>query len=304
MGILIIFLAKCMGWLFYALPLPLKKVWIRGLALILRVKGVRAKVVRQNLQLAYPDQPDMQGTLFKQAYLHLANLTLEMFMLFGPLPRFARKQVTLHGIENWRAARSLDRGVIFLSSHVGNWEIMAATGALQFGIDILLVTKKLKPTWLHVAIAAARKRCGVLATYEPKTFRDVLSHLRKNGTVGFVLDQYAGPPVGVRVPVFGVPVGTSNAVAILAKRTGAVVLPVKNYLNDSHQRIVEIGEAIVWEDASELHLEVALNTARFASRLEKDIKQHPGQWLWIHRRFKGDLSPLRHGEWQSPRNRK
>jgi KDO2-lipid IV(A) lauroyltransferase len=180
---------------------------------------------------------------------------------------------------------------------------MSAGGGVQLGMDLMLVTKHLKPEWLHRAIERCRSRCHVKATYEPRTLRDVLAHLKKGGTVGFVLDQYAGPPVGVRVPVFGVPVGTTTAVAMLAKRTGAPVLPVVNYREPDGRYRIEIRPPLSWEEV-DAETEIAFNTARYAALLEKDIYAHPDQWLWIHRRFKGDLTPVRDGEWAEGRARK
>jgi KDO2-lipid IV(A) lauroyltransferase len=183
---------------------------------------------------------------------------------------------------------------------------MAASGIQIPGLRILLVTKHLKPEWLHRAIERARARCQVSATYEPKTLRDVLRHLKAGQVVGFVLDQYAGAPVGMRVPVFGIPVGTTTAVAMLAKRTGAPVLPIVNYRLPGGDYRVDIRPPLAWElspteDADE---EIGINTAHYAAVLEKDIYAHPEQWLWSHRRFKGDLSPLRPNEWYEGRPRR
>jgi KDO2-lipid IV(A) lauroyltransferase len=150
----------------------------------------------------------------------------------------------------------------------------------------MIVTKHLKPEWLHRAIEAGRARCGVQATYEPRTLKDVLAHLKRNGTVGFVLDQYAGPPVGVRVPFFGVPVGTMTAIAMLARRTGAKVVPVVNYREPDGRHVVSIRPALEWIPAKDPSEELAVNTARYAEEMERDIREHPGQWLWIHRRWK------------------
>ena len=133
-----------------------------------------------------------------------------------------------------------------------------------------------------------------------------MGHLKKQGTVGFVLDQYAGPPVGTRVPVFGIPVGTPSVVAALVKRTGARVLPVVSFREPSGRHRVQIRPAIEWksEPNQDAQYELGLNTAYYASILEKDIYAHPEQWLWTHRRFKGDLSPLREGEWSEGRTRR
>jgi KDO2-lipid IV(A) lauroyltransferase len=253
--------------------------------------------VRKNLSFAFPEDEAMRARIFKEAYRHLASLSMEVTLLFGPMRRFVQSSSELRGAEHWHAAKKEGRGILFLSSHVGNWEVMAATGAIHGGFDLMLITKRLKPAWLHEAIERGRTLCGVAATYEPKTFRDVLRQLKQNGTVGLVLDQFVGPPVGVRVPVFGIPVGTSMVAATLVRRTGAVILPVVNYrLPDGRYR-VEIQAPLTWVERPDLNVELAENTALYARHIEGDISAHPGQWLWTHRRFKGNLEPLKPNEW-------
>ena len=296
------------GWVYFLIPFWLRRIVAGCLGRLLYVLKVRRSVVFQNLELAYPSdspgQRSLRDEICRTSYSHLGALALEILMLFGPMKKFVERFAELRGLEHWIEAKRAGKGVIVLSSHVGNWEVMAATGAVQAGIDIMMVTKHLKPEWLHRGVERGRLRCGVRATYEPRTVRDILAHLKNNGTIGFVLDQYAGPPVGVRVPVFGVPVSTTTAVAALVKRTGAVVLPVLNYRDTRGRFVVEIRPPAAWLESRDSSYELAANTAAYAAQLEKDIYAHPDQWLWIHRRFKGDLSPLRPGEWSEGRARK
>ncbi|MDR3608102.1 MAG: lysophospholipid acyltransferase family protein [Oligoflexia bacterium] len=294
-----------LGWFFYWMPTRLRFWFSDALGALLWQLGFRKEVVVRNLSLAYPKDPARQKALVREGYRHLARLAVEIFFLFGPMPRFARKSVRIEGEDNLRRALSEGHGGIFLSSHVGNWEVMAASSVQISGLRVLLVTKHLQPEWLHRLIERARALCNVSATYEPKTLRDVMRHLKSGQIVGFVLDQYAGPPVGMRVPVFGIPVGTTTAVAMLARRTGAPVLPVVNYRCPDGTYRVEIRPALSWETSptGDKTEELGINTARYASVLEKDIYAHPDQWLWTHRRFKGDLSPLRPGEWREGRPR-
>ncbi len=297
-----------LAWIYYWLPFSIRSIGVSTLTFILKKSHIRSEVITQNLELAFPQQAQADRKRFyHEAYRHLAQLTFEILFLFGPMKRFVKKNTELRGLEYWKKVHQKGKGVLFISSHVGNWEVMAAAGAIHGGIDLMLVTKKLKPEWFHQAIERGRQKIGVKGTYEPKTLRDVLSHLKKsNGTVGFVLDQYAGPPVGVRVPVFKTPVSTSTAVAVLARRTGAAVLPVVNYRVVSSGQlkwIVEIGPALQWLENSQPDYEIASNTARYAAEIEKDIYSHPEQWLWSHKRFKGDLTPLRENEWYEGRVR-
>jgi KDO2-lipid IV(A) lauroyltransferase len=293
------------GWAIYILPRSAQLALGRFIGRVLHNRKVRLGVVEQNVGIAYPARNiEFKQELAKRSYEGLGHLLVELVILFGPFKKFIQKQSELVGVENWHEAITAGKGAIFISSHVGNWEVMAACGAVFGNINIMIVTKHLKPEWVHRAVERARARAGVLGTYEPRTLKDVLRHLGKNGAVGFVMDQYSGPPVGVRVPVFGVPVGTPAAVAALAKRTGAAVLPVVSYRDNHGKFRVEIRPALKWESGQEPQREIATNTARFAAELEKDIYAHPEQWLWTHRRFKGDLGPLRSDEWDQGRSRK
>lgn len=300
----LIFCLKLLSYLYGVQPRAFQLIWGNVLGWVLRQVKFRSNVVSTNLKLAFPDQKAKQEKIHGEFYAQFGNLICEILLLFGPMKSFVYKNVQLIGIENWEQARKEGKGVLFLSSHVGNWEVMSAAGALIGKIDLLLVTKALKPVWFHREIENGRKKSGVLGTYEPRTLKDVLSHLKKNGTVGFVLDQYTGPPIGVRVPVFDTPVGTSTVLATLAKRTGAKVLPVKNFRKPDGSWVLEISSALAWKEDPNPHAELAINTAEYAKVVEKNILQHPEQWLWTHRRFKGDLSPLREGEWSEPRLRR
>ncbi len=308
LGFLILSGLRALAWAYYLLPRFLRRAGSRLLAGFLRTVGFRAKVIRENLAIAYPGDTEearrTRAELFKAAYTHLGQLFLEILMLVGPMRRFVQRESVLLGAqENYIPAQKMGRGVILLSSHVGNWEVMGATGGVHAQIDPLFVTKLLKPAWMHRAIEEGRKACRVFGTYEPRTFRDVLKALKAGGAVGIVLDQFAGPPVGIRVPVFGVPVGTHSVIAMLVKRTGAPVIPVVNHRLPDGRFIVEMLPPLEWIAHEDPNYELALNTANYAKFLEGHIRQYPEQWLWSHRRFKGDLGPLREGEWFEGRAR-
>lgn len=296
------------AWFIYALPTRLRLGCGSALGCTLRSLGFRRRVVRDNLKLAFADMTDAEReALERKFYHHFGNLVLELLFLMGPLKRFALNHCTFEGVEHWTKAlaeaRARGTGVVFLANHLGNWEVMASAGSLQIDGDVLLVTKLLKPSWLHRHIEKARLRCGVACTYEPRTMRDILKTLKRGGTVGCVIDQYMGAPTGIRVPFFGVPVGTNASIAALVKRSGAIVIPACNYRKADGSYVVSIEPAMAWLSDEDPHRELALNTAAYAAHSEKVIRARPEQWLWTHRRFKGDLGPLKDGEWTKARTR-
>ncbi len=297
------------AWLYWIQPRFMQMMWGNLLGTLLRLAGFRAKVVQDNLTRAasYHSQLALhRDTIARKSYDHLGNLVFEILLHFGTpslLRRFVFKYMTIVHQDYIDGAKAKGKGVIFLASHLGNWELMAAAGGAMLAADLMMVTKHLKPEWLHQAVQNGRMACDVQATYEPRTLKDVLRHLKKNGAVGIVLDQYVGPPVGIRVPFFGTPVGTSMLVATLAKRTGAVVLPVFNYRKPDGHWVLEIAPAIEWETHDDPHYELALNTSRYSQVIEQSILKRPEQWLWTHRRFKGNLDPLLPDEWSQARAR-
>lgn len=295
---------SALGWFYFLLPTPLRLFVGNRLGDGLWWVGYRKKVIFQNLSYAFPgDHPsalEKRKKVYRGFYRHFGNQIFEILMIFGPMGRFAAQYGEIKNLSFWEEARQQGKGVLFLSNHIGNWEVQAAVAA-RGGIDTLIVTKHLKPEWLHQAIERGRSSYTVKATYEPRTLRDILRHLKGNGSIGFVLDQYAGPPVGVRVPLFGVPVGTMTAFATFVKRTGAVVLPAVNYRTPKGRYMIEISPPLQWISSDDPSEEIALNTANYVRTIEKQIYDHPDQWLWIHRRFKGNLGPLQEGEWRQGR---
>ncbi len=308
------YLVQALAWCFFLAPQWAQRSAGIALGRALRFFGMRREVIRENLEIAARSidrEGPHAGAAFDRegfergAYTHLGRLFLELFFVFGPMRRLIESRADFEGIEHYQKAREQGRGIIFLSSHVGNWEVMAAAGAVLHQIPILLVTKKIKPRWLHELLERSRRSYGVEATYEPQTLRKILSHLKEAKTVGIVLDQYAGPPIGVRVPFFGVPAGTSTALAAIVRRTGSIVLPVMNWRERERWKVKIFGP-LNWDSSPEIEgsfLELARNTAQYAQVIEEQVRAHPDQWLWSHRRFKGDLSPLAPGEWEKGRRR-
>jgi KDO2-lipid IV(A) lauroyltransferase len=125
-----------------------------------------------------------------------------------------------------------------------------------------------------------RLSVGVRATYQPRTIPTVMKALRDNGGVVFVMDQYMSPPMGEPMRLFGVMVHTLAAIAPLARRTGAAILPVLPKREpDGRVRIIIEPEIVLTDDDK-------ADNQRLATRVEEWMRAVPGQALWAHRRFK------------------
>ncbi len=246
----------------------------------------------EHIALCFPEKsPAERAALLRANYEHLGILFFEYLHFFSPIPghyrRYAAKISRLEGLANWRRAHDKGKGVIFFSSHLGFWEMSAAAGGLA-GMAPTVVTTVLKPKWLDAQITAARRSCGIAAAYHPGSLPSVMRVLRKGGTVAFMNDQYAPPPMGSPVVFFGASVNTLTVVGPLAKRTGAAVVPVTVHRDPDGTQVVAVEPEF---DLSAAGGDATASTQLIAARVEAWVRAHPEQWLWIHRRFKAAVWP-------------
>lgn len=260
---------------------------------LLRWFGFRRSVVEENLSLAFPKwTANERADFLRKNYQHYGILFLEILRFFFRFDRFLDHYCEVEGGENVRRALAKGKGAFVMTAHLGNWEVLTGCGAYRLKVPCTMVTKRLKPAWLHNLAESTRARLGVKMAFEPKTMQGVLRGLKSNGLVGFVMDQYTGAPVGARVPFFGVPVGSQTALAMLALRTGASVIPAVAYRRPDGRYVARFEPELPVIQHPDIDQAVLLNTAQFVAHTERWIREWPEQWLWIHRRWKGDLSAL------------
>jgi KDO2-lipid IV(A) lauroyltransferase len=292
MGAFVKAVLVCASFLLSLLPMPLFLALGRGIGALLRLSGFRRATIEQNLQLAFPDwTAQKRQDLLNKNYQHYGLLVVEFIRYFYGFQDFLKRYSRVEGAEHLHNAVAQGQGIFCVGLHLGNWELFAA--ATNQVVPSTMVTKRLKPEWLHDLIVQSRAKLGIGMAFEPKTLKVVMKTLKEGKLVGFVMDQYTGAPVGARVPFFGVPVGSHTALAALALRTRAPVVP--GYVH----RLADGSHCIRFEPALELlevpdNLEqsVLLNTANYVRCTERWIREFPEQWLWIHKRWKGDLSAL------------
>lgn len=242
------------------------------------------RVARDNLKNCFPEMTDARrSVLLKENYEHYGRMGLELAHMFTPIPGHFRayvlRNVSIEGYENWEKAAARGKGVLFLGSHLSNWEFAASVGAIK-DMPITIVTRRLKPAWLHDWMEKTRLSVGVKATYQPRTIPTVMKALRDNGGVVFVMDQYMPPPMGEPMRFFGVMAHTLAAIAPLARRTGAAILPVlPKRMADGRVRIIIEPEIPLTDDDK-------ADNQRLAHHVEGWMRKEPELALWAHRRFK------------------
>ncbi|MFI5351221.1 MAG: lysophospholipid acyltransferase family protein [Elusimicrobiota bacterium] len=244
----------------------------------------RRKIAEDNIRRCLPELgPEGWERVLRENAEHYGVLAFELAHMFTPIPGHWRAYVArtakVEGLENWEKAHARGKGELFCSAHLANWEFAAAAGAIG-GMKVMIVTRNLKPKWLHDWLEKVRLTTGVTCAYQPRTVPAVMKRLRDGEGVVFVLDQYMVPPMGQPTRFFGVLVDTLAAIAPLARRTGAAILPVRQLRekNGVVRIIVEPEMTLTDDDKTD--------NQRIIDIIEGWIRKVPGQWLWVHRRFK------------------
>jgi len=261
-----------------------------GLGTLLLWLGVRRRVARANLALAFPERgPAWRTRVLAEAYRELGRVAAE----YTQLPRLAarpREQVyaRLEGEEHVRQAIALGRGVIFLTGHMGNFELGAA--ALARTVPVAILVKPLSNPGAEAWIAAQRRRSGLELLPIGPGVRAALKRLRAGGALAMLGDQDARR-AGVFVPFFGRLSSTPAGPAWLSLASGApIVFGICSRARDGRHELRILPPIVPRGEASDPAAVSAL-TACHARILEAAVRERPEAWFWLHRRWKTSPDP-------------
>jgi Kdo2-lipid IVA lauroyltransferase/acyltransferase len=271
-----------------ALPRPLARALAAGAArLLLLLMPKLRKTAEFNLKLAFPEWTVAQRhAVMKQMARNLGWMAAE----FARLPRYTKKNiektVVLDGHENFLEGQSRGKGVIYLTGHIGAWELSSYAHSL-YGFPLHYMARPLDNKPLDALVNCYRGLSGNKPIYKNEAARTMLRVLKDAGTVGILADQNTMPEEGVFVDFFGVPACTTTGIARVALHTGAAVVPGYAYWDENLRKYrLRFEPPVELVRTGDTERDVLENTQRFAKVIEGIIRKYPGQWVWIHARWK------------------
>lgn len=272
------------------LPRPFAIGVARALArLAYLLPGDLRRTGQCNLKLAFPNLSDAERKqLLRGCFDNLGRLLGEFSQLPRATPDKLRELIEYDevGLAHLREAERNKRGIIFLTGHIGSWELLSfGWSALEYPISFLV--RPIDNELVEAMIEKIRTRFGNRAIDKKSAARQALRVLRQGGTLGILSDLNSHPHEGVFVPFFGTLACTTAGIATLALKTDAVVIPTCAVWDSQKKRYFFHGDPPVeLIRTGDQKKDVELNTARFAAAVERMIRLYPDQWLWIHKRWK------------------
>jgi KDO2-lipid IV(A) lauroyltransferase len=271
-----------------ALPRAVARAFAASVtSLLFRLQPKLQKTAEFNLGLAFPD---WTGAERKDVTRKMVRNLGWMAAEFARFPRLTKenieKVVILEGHENFLEGQRRGHGVLYLTGHIGAWELSSFAHAL-YGYPLHYIARPLDNKRLDALVNQYRCSSGNQPIFKNESARVMLKILKDSGTIGILADQNTMPEEGVFVDFFGKSACATTGIARVALHTGAAVVPGYAYWDETIQKYrLRFEPPVDLVRTGDTERDVFRNTERFAKAIEEIIRKHPDQWVWVHKRWK------------------
>ena len=238
-----------------------------------------------NLASAFPRRtPKEHRAIARAVFAHFGRLLVELLRFSVMSPERMRASVEFEGEEHVHQALAQGKGALLVTGHFGFWELNALAHGLVLH-PIALVARALDNPLLQDLLERVRTSTGNTVIYRQRGLRRIMRALASNQGVAMLIDQHIQAADAVVVEFFGRPAATTAAVAAIALKTGAPVIPVFSLpLGGGRYRMIY--EHPVEPPAADSRDPVRDYTQRCTNVLEMYVRRYPELWLWMHRRWR------------------
>jgi Kdo2-lipid IVA lauroyltransferase/acyltransferase len=270
------------------LPRPIARSFAATVArLLLLVLPKLRKTAEFNLKLAFPDWTDAQRrSVMRKMARNLGWMAAEFARFPKYSPENIEKVVILDGHENFLAGQRRGKGVLYLTGHIGAWELSSFAHGL-YGFPLHYMARPLDNERLDRMVNYYRGLSGNRPIFKNESARVMLRVLKEAGTIGILADQNTMPEEGVYVDFFGKQACTTTGIARVALHTDAAVVPGYAYWDENIRKYrLRFEPPVELVRTGDTELDLLENTRRFTKVIEEIVRKYPEQWVWVHARWK------------------
>ena len=272
---------KAVGWLVYV-----------------SIPRFRNKTI-ENLRIAFGGEKEDAEIkrMARRVFLNLGRNAADAIRLQKFTPHNIDRYVKAIGLENMDRALKKGKGVLAITGHIGNWELLGAYLALK-GYPLNVVGAKLYDHRLNKIIVENREKAGLRNITRGSGTREILRALKRGEVVGILIDQDTRVE-GTFVDFFGRKAFTPIGPVLLAMKTGAPLIPLAIHIKEDNTHLITVEEELSLEFTGDPESDLIVNTQRCTHEIEKFIRRDPTQWVWMHDRWKTreeDISKKRNNQ--------
>jgi len=255
--------------------------------LFYKIDKKHRKHTLNNLKIAFPDKSEKElNDISVKFYKNLGMVFVEIFRL----DKYNESNIDYFVESNFESIKNIygKQGILLLTAHFGNWELLAKTFGLK-GYKGSVLARPLDNLYIEKILYRLRTASGNKVIYNRENaVKNIISALNARGIVGFLPDENASKRIGVFADFFGIKACTMPGMANIAAKTKLPVIPAFivriNEKDSKHRLIIEPPLDIKYTGDRKTDTMNILKI--FNEKIEDIIKQYPEQWFWIHNRWK------------------
>jgi Kdo2-lipid IVA lauroyltransferase/acyltransferase len=261
--------------------------------LMLRLLSGRRRIAEDNIRQALPfmtRHPAWSATfetpesIARETFIHLGTSLVETCRLYHGKGLDIIDAIEIRGREHYEGARAKHKGLVFVTGHCGNWELIALCFHRRFNDTMSVVARKQNNPYLNTMVERMRMHYDNSVIYKHGALKPIISCLKKDGVVGILADQSVLTDEGVLIDVLGRKAWASKAPVVIAKKTGVPLIPAFIHREQDRHVITLSPEFLLSGDMSEEG--VRQDVQALSNYLEDFVCAHPADWYWVHRRWK------------------
>lgn len=256
-------------------------------ALVMALNARDRRRSRDHLRIAFPDLDEraVRELLRRNAH-HVGMLLAEVAWLLQATPEEVAAQCTITGLEHVQRPLDAGTGAVIITGHCGNWELLNARLGVA-GIPLTVAVRGMHDPRLDHIATTLRSRFGAeMVPRGQDAGRRLLAALAANRVNGLLIDQDIKDIPGVFVPFFGRAAWTPFGAASLALRRGCPVLPVFDHRLADGRHLAEIHPPLPEPPPGPIEERITALTADATAAIERQVRDYPEQWVWMHRRWR------------------
>lgn len=246
----------------------------------------RVRIAQENLKMAFPEKDNkwIESTL-RKSFDNLGIVLVEVSILGKLQKEDIFDYISYDNIDIYRDAMKLNKGLLLVSAHFGNWEFTGISIGLYLDKEVLIPVKTQKNPYINDLINSFRTKWGNRVVPMDKSAFQFVKQIRYGGIIGLLADQSATKDKDIFVPFFGREAATYEAPAELALKFKIPIIVGLAVRKEDGSYIIK-SQKIDIDDLEYNKDGVIELTKRHVKILESVIREYPELWLWQHRRWK------------------
>ena len=222
--------------------------------------------------------------LARETFAHLGISLVESCRFYHGKADVVVDAIEVRGKEHYDRARAKNKGLVFVTGHCGNWELVALAFSRLFNDSMAVLARRQNNPYLNTMVEKMRMHYRNSVIYKQGALKPMISVLKRQGVIGILADQAVFAEEGVLIDVMGRKAWATKAPVIIAQKTGVPLLPAFIHREGTRHVITLSPEFVPSGDMSEAGIQ--RDVQALSRYLENFVCAHPEDWYWVHQRWK------------------